>query len=450
MFRGGRYSKPVFAHQLYLARLVPQALDPMRSLLAAFVLAAMPAVAQDATTPEGWWKGNLHTHSLWSDGNDFPDMIADWYKARGYHFLALSDHNILADHDKWMQVDLVVRRGGRKALADYRTRFGEAWVETREKDAKLEVRLKRLDEFGPLLEEPGRFLLIPAEEITDSFAKAPLHLNATNVGERIAPQGGDSVEAVLRNNLRAVIAQAQRLARPILAHVNHPNFQWAMTAEAMAHVLEERFFEVYNGHDQVHHLGDAQRPGTERLWDIVNALRLVELKAPPLFGVATDDCHNYHSKLGSTPGRGWVMVRADELSATALVLAMEHADFYASSGVTLEDVTFDAKTLRLKVAAEAGVSYRTEFVGTRVGVDLSSEPTRDAEGKEMVATRTYRGEIGVVLAVVEGTAPSYALQGDELYVRAVVTADRAHPNPSFEDQREQAWTQPVGWQRHLR
>src|SRR5205814_702981 len=27
-----------------------------------------------------WWKGNLHTHSFWSDGDDFPEMIADWYK----------------------------------------------------------------------------------------------------------------------------------------------------------------------------------------------------------------------------------------------------------------------------------------------------------------------------------------------------------------------------------
>ena len=23
-----------------------------------------------------WYKGNTHTHSLWSDGNDFPEMIA--------------------------------------------------------------------------------------------------------------------------------------------------------------------------------------------------------------------------------------------------------------------------------------------------------------------------------------------------------------------------------------
>jgi hypothetical protein len=419
----------------------------MRRLAAAAGIALAPLAAQEPATAGTWFKGNLHTHSLWSDGNGFPEMIADWYRARGYHFLALSDHNVLSDHEKWMQVDLVVRRGGRKALAEYRDRFGEEWVETRERDGKLEVRLRRLDEFRPLLEEPGRFLLIQAEEISDGFAGAPLHLNATNLGERIAPQGGSSVAAVLRNNLRAVIAQGQRLARPILAHVNHPNFRWALTAEVMAQVLEERFFEVYNGHDQVNHLGDAQRPGVERLWDIASTLRVCELQAPPLLGIATDDCHNYHSPIGSTPGRGWVMVRATGLTPEALIAAMEAGEFYASSGVILDDVRFDGRTLALQVAVEEGVEYTTQFVGTRRGASLAGEPVRDAEGKELATTRRYSDEIGAVLAVASGPAPSYRLRGDELYVRAVVTASSAHPNPSFAGQRRQAWTQPVGWRR---
>ena len=42
-----------------------------------------------------WYKGNLHTHSLWSDGDDYPEMIMDWYQSNGYHFIGLSDHNIL-------------------------------------------------------------------------------------------------------------------------------------------------------------------------------------------------------------------------------------------------------------------------------------------------------------------------------------------------------------------
>ena len=59
-----------------------------------------------------WLKGNLHTHSLWSDGDDFPDMIADWYKRHGYHFLTLSDHNVLSIGEKWLPVREIQLKAG--------------------------------------------------------------------------------------------------------------------------------------------------------------------------------------------------------------------------------------------------------------------------------------------------------------------------------------------------
>src|SRR5712692_2517661 len=118
-----------------------------------------------------YWKGNLHTHSLWSDGDDFPEMVADWYKRHGYHFLTLSDHNILSDGERW--IDITPGKGTRElALKNYAARFGEAWVERRKKDKddKIEqVRLKPLSEFRSMLEEPGKFLLIPGEEITHKY-----------------------------------------------------------------------------------------------------------------------------------------------------------------------------------------------------------------------------------------------------------------------------------------
>src|SRR5687767_12048613 len=79
-------------------------------LLIASCLLAEEAVPADP--PLRWWKGNLHTHSLWSDGDDFPEMIGEWYRGQGYHFLALSDHNILAEGTKWMKHSAIVKRGG--------------------------------------------------------------------------------------------------------------------------------------------------------------------------------------------------------------------------------------------------------------------------------------------------------------------------------------------------
>ena len=71
-------------------------------------------------------------------------------------------------------------------------------------------------------------------------------------------------------------------------------------------VTKERFFEVYNGHPDVHHLGDETHAGVERMWDIINTLRIGEMKAAPVSGLATDDSHNYfgHGRLVARPGLG--------------------------------------------------------------------------------------------------------------------------------------------------
>ena len=274
------------------------------------------AASSPAAEPQ-WFKGNTHTHSLWSDGNDFPEMITDWYQKHGYQFLAISDHNVLQAKEVWMGVDAVEKRRkalGKTTMEKYRARFGEPWVETRDMDGQPAVRLKKLSEYRPLFEKPGEFLLVEAEEISASFAartkvKVPVHINAIDPGEVIKPVDGTSIRDVLRQNLQAIRDQEKRLGRPILAHVNHPNFQWALTAEDIAEAVEENYVEVYNGHPGIHVNGDETRIGNEMIWDIANTIRVGRLHAHPLFGMGTDDSHHYHGE-DNSPGRGWIMVRA--------------------------------------------------------------------------------------------------------------------------------------------
>ena len=420
-------------------------------IFAILLLSTFVAASAEQSEKSRWYRGNLHTHSLWSDGNDFPEMITDWYKSRGYHFLALSDHNILSAGEKWIDEERASKRDAIGALARYRERFGSEWVQTREKDGKTEIRLKTLAEFRPLFEEAEKFLLIPSEEISDSFQSLPIHVNATNIQEVIKPQGGETLRETIANNLLAVENQSRATGQPMLAHLNHPNFHYAVTAEDMAAVLEEKFFEIYNGHPGVNQRGDKQHVSMDRMWDIACTLRIVELKSPPLFGIATDDSHNYFGTRGASPGRGWVMVRATDLSPASLIGALKAGDFYASSGIELADVQFDAEhgRLSLEIVPAEGVTYVTEFVGTLAGTDVKSEPVIGDDGKEVRATRRYSDQIGKVLNKVEGTKAEYQLTGEELYVRAIVTSSRAPENPSFDDQKEQAWTQPVGWQKHV-
>jgi hypothetical protein len=175
------------------------------------------------------------------------------------------------------------------------------------------------------------------------------------------------------------------------------------------------------------------------------------MKEAPLSGMATDDSHNYFGNRGSSPGRGWVMVKASKLDADAIIRSMEKGDFYSSSGVTLSKIKFDekARVLTVEMQPEEGIEYVTEFIGTPVDYDKSSEPVTDKDGKPIHATRRYSADVGAVLSKVEGAKATYKLTGDELYVRAVVTSSKKHWNPSFDGQREQAWTQTVGWRQHV-
>lgn len=398
------------------------------------------------TAPK-FWKGNLHTHSFWSDGDDFPDMIADWYKSHGYNFLGMTEHNVIVEGDRW--VDLKAKPGYKgkiptaESMKKYVDRFGDQWVERRTKNNVEQVRLKPLSEFRKKFDEDGKFLMVPAEEISASHDKRPLHMNGINLNTVVQPIAANTMPEAISVNLRQVSEQRAKTGRKMIAFLNHPNFGWGVTAEDMIGAENLASFEVFNGHPGVRNGGDAEHASTERIWDIVLAHRLGKQKLPLVFGMATDDAHNYH-QIGAgkpNPGRGWVMVRAPQLNAESLVKALEVGDFYSSSGVVLEDVIRNGEEYRLAIRTEPGVTFTTEFIATMKDAKFDGEPRKDAKG--VTVTGKYSEEIGKVVARSTDANPSYRFTGKELYVRARITSTKPHPNPYAAGDPEMAWTQPV-------
>ena len=366
-----------------------------------------------------WFKGNLHTHSYWSDGDEFPEVIMSWYRQNGYHFVSLSDHNILAEGEFWVDVppDSIYQAAFKRYLQTY----GNDWVTYKEDSNGISVQLKTFKEYKPLFQTPGEFLILQAEEITDSFQDKPLHLNATNLATLILPQGGSSVVQVLQRNINAVIRQRDSLELPMIVHINHPNYGFAITLEDMIALQGEQFFELFNGHPQVYNLGDSIHMDTESMWDQINIAYLQSGK-PLLYGLATDDSHNYHN-LGSSwsnSGRGWIQVRADTLSPQALISAMEKGDFYSSTGVTLKELRFQQDTLHVQVEPEDQVNYEIQFIGC---------------DKEDTQTE--------VLKKVIGPTASLRVAPNHLFVRVKIISNKKIPDPIESFTTEMAWTQPV-------
>jgi hypothetical protein len=314
------------------------------------VLVAGAAAQAPPVPAKRWYKGNTHTHTINSDGDSTPDEVVRWYREHGYQFLVLTDHNFLT------------------ATAGLNALHGA-------------------DE---------KFLVIKGEEVTDRFGTKPLHINGLDVSAQVAPQGGTSVADVLQRNVDAI-----RKADGV-PHINHPNFQWAATADDLTKVRNNKLFEIYNGHPQVNNLGGGGVPGLEEIWDTILSAGIL------LYGIAVDDAHTFKQPGNANaagPGRGWVMVRSGRLDARAILEAMERGDFYASTGVELADYEATATAIRIAVRPTSFSKYRIQFIG---------------KGGRLLAERA------------EPTA-TYTFKGDEGYVRARV----------LESNGQIAWAQPV-------
>jgi hypothetical protein len=299
-------------------------------LFAGHTLAAQPARFVANPTPAGarWLKGNTHTHTTNSDGDTAPDAVARWYKAHGYQFLVLSDHNVFTDP---------------KTLAS-------------------------------LMD--STFLLIPGEEVTTAYQQASVHVNALDIARVIpAPKGATLLETVQRT-IDVIRAEGA------VPHINHPNFRWSLDTAVLWRVRNDRLLEIHNGHPTVHNEGGGDSPGMEEAWDALLT------RGKRLYGIAVDDAHHFQGEFAAdraNPGRGWVVVRTPTLEGRAIVEALEAGHFYASSGPTLEDITVTDRTMSLRIGRDRDFRYTTTFIGANgrvLAVDRTTTPSYTLTGDE--------------------------------------------------------------------
>ena len=419
----------------------------------------------EADNQSTWYSGQLHTHSYCSDGRGFPEQVIDVYKQRGYQFLSITDHNRFADDDrKWRKVENEEGRWPwnvtQAMFAEYAATYGNDWVETKTNEGVVSVRLKTYRELKARFEEPGEFVLLPGVEITQKFKNLAVHLNYINLPTTLpCIENARAVKKINGNKtmsdlLALNVSEAERAAieaqEPYILMLNHPFWSYYdIEPQSLIDCPEMRFFEVCNGGSSFAPHPQAQDYTPEKFWDIVNAFRLIQ-GHKLLYGIGTDDAHSYEeTRIDGKAGVGdaWVMVRAAALTPKHLIEAMHQGDFYATSGVLLEDVTFTPadRTLHVRVKADPGVSYRIHFITTKNDFDQNvTRLTSPAAARRPARTvPVYSEDIGRTVKSVQGVEASYQMRADDLYVRARVESD----TPSklivhFHPKVETAWTQP--------
>lgn len=365
-----------------------------------------------------WVKGNLHTHSFWSDGDEFPEEIVDWYKKNGYQFIALSDHNIIHDGNK----NVFFKKGGEtyNNFKNYLQKYGEQWVKYYYNNEIAIVKLKKLNEYRQLFEEYEKFIIINSEEISDVIQNKDVHINATNLVNLIQPQGGLSVKENLQKTIDVINEQSIRFNTPILPIINHPNYGNSISIDDLISINGNRFIEIFNGSIGVHNFGNYGRMSNEQIWDFVN-IAYIRDKKPLLYGIAADDTHHYHQKgkKWHNAGRGWIMVYVNKLNTPTIISSMLQGMFYASTGVVLKEYSYKKNIIKISVLEEDGVKYNISFIGCKKG-SLKTE----------------------ILKTIEGNEGFFELTEDLLFVRCKISSSKLLDDFKEDNIFETAWTNP--------
>ena len=276
-----------------------------------------------------WVKGNTHTHTNNSDGDEYPRRVARWYQDHGYHFLVITDHDMITP-----------------TLA--------------------------LDADG----NRDDFIVIPGAEITLTFEKRQAHVCALNPMRLPVAQAGANMSETLQN---AVDGAQQAGALPV---INHPNRKWSINAKDIRALRGVHHFEVFNLQRESNNFSAGGRMGGEELWDTLLSDGMA------IFGVISEDTHDFLGEFlpgRDHPGKGWLVVRVVELTPQAVCAALEKGDFYASTGVELADVQITDKEYRLVIKPYYDTAYTIQFIGKNGAIlkqDFGLEATYAFKGDE--------------------------------------------------------------------
>ena len=242
-----------------------------------------------------WFKGNLHCHSTLSDGRESPEERIRQYRDRGYDFLSLTDHNVY----------------GTTAYA-----------------------------------LPDDFLLIPGVErdvfVTGETFKV-FHLIGFEGADGGAPYApGEHIEKLAWQGMETV----QQLIDEMKSHGNivflaHPI--WSRNELSDITALEGLTgVEVYN-----HNCDMESNDGlSEVYWD--SLLR----RGRPVWGFGVDDTHVEQDKFG-----GWIMVKAQALTVSAIAEAIQTGHFYASAGPELVDFYVENQTVFVSCSPASRINF---------------------------------------------------------------------------------------------
>ena len=366
----------------------------MKNLIIAILLFTILVSFKPGNKKTYWFKGNTHSHSVISDGDNPPYKVVRAYHDKGYNFLLLTDHNFLVNMDT----------------------------------VKMPEMLRK------------DFIIIPGEEVTD---RKSVHTTAFNIKKYVLfcndpnketefKKRCEEIKNALKNPVNLSKTEILQMhvdgiiAAGGIPFLNHPNFSEGLQVIDILPVKNLHHIELYNGHPGVYNWGKDGHIAVEAKWDSI--LTSGQL----MYGVASDDMHDLETRSpkDANPFRGWIMVKSNELNPESIQKSVATGSFYASNSVILKNYKATSKKYHVKVDENA---TRKELFSS-AGV-----PRLDNTGEEGFLIE-FIGANGKLLSKTAGLEALYQPKKSDIYVRARITFCKK-TDKGFE--KWFAWTQPV-------
>ncbi|MFN3421736.1 MAG: CehA/McbA family metallohydrolase, partial [Armatimonadota bacterium] len=221
--------------------------------------------------PEGWYCGDTHSHTVYSDGNDTPAQMVEAARGEGLDWFVLTDHGVgpVIQH---------VLTAHQEALP---------------------------------LSEPGKFIVIPGEE----FTTPTFHANIINGTVLELPT------ATLQQVVDAVL-KMDTDEKPVTIKLNHPHWSGTPKAPQLARELKQLpLIELWNDN------GGGGKSTVLLWWELLN-------KGMKVFAETGTDSHNRKtSRLGHR--RTYVYLDDLPLTTENVVRALREGRSFISRGTLL-------------------------------------------------------------------------------------------------------------------
>ncbi len=284
---------------------------------------------------KGFYKGNMHCHSTLSDGKMTPEELKAWFKARGYHFLAITDHDHINDNSYLNDGEFLTITSGEFAIKEFAEQ--STLKNQKMKCAHFNFYAKKADTTAVPWWSP----------VYDRYSKGARR------EELIRKYDNGYQRVYSAEGINDLIRRANEAGYFVV--YNHP--RWSLENYAQYSKYEGLWgVEIYNHACYIDGIYE---------YDINVHDDMLRDGKRVLLSVGDDNHSEAHC------GGAFVMVNAEALTYENIIEALLDGRFYASTGPEIKEMYFEDGKLFVKTSEAAAIRFSTE--GRRHGAVRAAE-----------------------------------------------------------------------------